>query len=245
MKILKTYQDFLNEELKHLPPPTDDETAEGIKDMDLFRRLDAIEKYNLDKKYYPTDQEIKNGLNKIYSVRDTLDKCIRYDLNPKIVVPILLKIKDKEEPIDIHYVLYDAIDEDSITYIKYALENGSSVNQIFINVDDSYSYPIIRATVKGYLDIVKYLVENGADINLCGDDKYTALHYACLYNYYEIVQYLVEHGADMYIKNIYGKRPIDIAIKKNDEGYNIKITGYIVRYLNQKMDEFYDELPLR
>ena len=51
------------------------------------------------------------------------------------------------------------------------------------------------AAENGYLEIVKYLVDNGADLH-AGDDY--ALRLAALNGYWEIVKYLVDNGADIH-----------------------------------------------
>lgn len=51
------------------------------------------------------------------------------------------------------------------------------------------------ASKNGHFDIVKYLVEHGANIH-AGDDG--ALRWASRNGYFDIVKYLVEHGADIH-----------------------------------------------
>ena len=50
------------------------------------------------------------------------------------------------------------------------------------------------ASCYGHLEIVKYLIENGADVHSFNDQ---ALRYASGYGHLEIVKYLVEQGADI------------------------------------------------
>jgi hypothetical protein len=50
----------------------------------------------------------------------------------------------------------------------------------------------------GYLEVVKYLVENGADIH--ANNGY-ALKYASQHGYLEVVKFLVENGADIHVGN--------------------------------------------
>ena len=47
------------------------------------------------------------------------------------------------------------------------------------------------------LKIVKYLVENGADVNAKAYYEYTAIIIACLNGRFDIVNYLAENGADV------------------------------------------------
>ncbi|ESN96232.1 hypothetical protein HELRODRAFT_68450 [Helobdella robusta] len=54
---------------------------------------------------------------------------------------------------------------------------------------------------RGNIEIVKYLLEKGANINLQDDELQTALHYAAFCNYIEVVKVLIEHGADCNIED--------------------------------------------
>ena len=52
--------------------------------------------------------------------------------------------------------------------------------------------PSRDASRKGHLDIVRYLVEQGADVTAENNE---AVHWASLNGHTEVVQYLVEKGA--------------------------------------------------
>jgi ankyrin repeat protein len=51
--------------------------------------------------------------------------------------------------------------------------------------------------LRGYIEIVQLLLENGADVNPQGEDLDTPLRSACYGGYIEIVQLLLEKGADV------------------------------------------------
>ena len=53
------------------------------------------------------------------------------------------------------------------------------------------------AAESGSLEIVKYLVEHGADVNGNNEGNLSVLHYAAEFGSLEMVKYLVEHGADV------------------------------------------------
>jgi ankyrin repeat protein len=57
-----------------------------------------------------------------------------------------------------------------------------------------------RAVAIGKIEIVNYLMENGADAELKDQDGWTALHLACYYYQKEIVSLLVE-GTNVNIQN--------------------------------------------
>lgn len=72
-----------------------------------------------------------------------------------------------------------------------------------INVDHGFTYnsPLREAAKRGYLDIVKCLIKNGANVNLNNSE---ALMWASNAGHIEVVKYLVENGAN--INNEYGLR---------------------------------------
>jgi len=53
------------------------------------------------------------------------------------------------------------------------------------------------AASKGHLDIVKYLVENGADINVKNSGQQTPLHYSCFEGHLSVVEYLISKGIEV------------------------------------------------
>ena len=59
---------------------------------------------------------------------------------------------------------------------------------------------LIEASEKGRLDVVKYLVENGADIHAQDD---CALRWSAERGHLEVVRLLLENGADVHTRNNY------------------------------------------
>ncbi len=70
-----------------------------------------------------------------------------------------------------------------------------------INVKDAADQtPLMYASETGRLEIVKYLVENGADVNAKSFNKITrgtALIYASSNNRVDVMNYLLDHGANI------------------------------------------------
>lgn len=74
-----------------------------------------------------------------------------------------------------------------------------------INEKDSMGFtPLIRACAEGNLDLVKSLIEKGADIEAKNNDGRTALMWACENGIIEIVSFLVEKGANLNTKDSQG-----------------------------------------
>ncbi|XP_069141894.1 protein fem-1 homolog C-like [Argopecten irradians] len=57
--------------------------------------------------------------------------------------------------------------------------------------------PLWIAAISNKLDIAKALIENGADVNGCSNNKSTAVLAACYSDHVDMVKYLVKHGADI------------------------------------------------
>lgn len=71
----------------------------------------------------------------------------------------------------------------------------------------------MEASSRGHLNIVKYLVDHGADINYSRNirfmTKFTALHVASKHGHLPIVEYLINTGAHI---NVFGKSALTLAI---------------------------------
>jgi len=71
------------------------------------------------------------------------------------------------------------------------------------------STPIITASLFGKTDVVKVLIEGGADVNFRNKEGSTALHTAAFFCRPLIVRELLDHGADMSIRNNAGSTAIE------------------------------------
>ena len=89
---------------------------------------------------------------------------------------------------------------------------------------------LLFAAQNGNTDIVKYLVEHGADIK--AQDSLlsrSALHFAAESGNLECIKYLAEKGADLLDKDIHGATPLHYAAKGN----HLDVVKYLV---GKKMD---------
>jgi ankyrin repeat protein len=84
---------------------------------------------------------------------------------------------------------------------KIKLENKNNEGLTVLNL----------ACVRGYLDIVKYLIEQSANINTLDNDHMTPLNNAVYRGYLEIVIYLLSKNADCKIPDKDNKLPIENA----------------------------------
>ena len=77
------------------------------------------------------------------------------------------------------------------------------------------SRPLQVASFHNHPEIVKYLIESGADVNGKGNE--TALHASCRKGNVEVVEILLENQADPEIKSKEGKTPKSVAMENNHQ----------------------------
>jgi ankyrin repeat protein/membrane protein involved in colicin uptake len=118
--------------------------------------------------------------------------------------------------------LFDAVENDSLPEIEQILDRLPA-NQVSIIVNsrtnpestEQGETPLHIAVKTGNKEMVKFLLDYGADVN--AGDKYeaTPLHFACRNGDGYIARMLVEFGGDLTIKAIDGRTPLD-ACKTNE-----------------------------
>uniref|UniRef100_A0A1B0DGC2 Uncharacterized protein n=1 Tax=Phlebotomus papatasi TaxID=29031 RepID=A0A1B0DGC2_PHLPP len=67
--------------------------------------------------------------------------------------------------------------------------------------DDTNASPLILAALGGRLDVMKILVDNGADISDKNWNGHSSLQYACSKGFKDIVEYLLDKGADVNVRD--------------------------------------------
>ena len=85
-------------------------------------------------------------------------------------------------------LLGPACDANDLTFLKWFVDNGAEVNQPMM---------LRRLCENGHAEIVKFLIEKGADVNSMVDDDRSPLASAVFKNHFNIVKMLVERGADV------------------------------------------------
>lgn len=84
---------------------------------------------------------------------------------------------------------------------------------------DEYETPLQQAVERGYFDLTKILISNGADINAKSEDGFAVLHSACmgdfqLDNTAAIFNILIENGADVNQQDDRGWTPAHYILSK-------------------------------
>lgn len=83
-----------------------------------------------------------------------------------------------------------------------------------------------EAVIGDHVNLVKYLIAKGADLNAMDEMKRTPLHWAVFYNYEDLVFILISKGAGLNRKDCDGMSPLHISAMK---GYK-KITEMLIKY---------------
>ena len=84
-----------------------------------------------------------------------------------------------------------------------------------VNSRGSTGTPLFLAAGEGRLNAVRYLLDDGADVNLCGENGNTALTEATYYGHASVIKELLMRGADVNVISIDGT-PLDIATGRNN-----------------------------
>ena len=113
----------------------------------------------------------------------------------------------------------EAMQAGNISEIKAMLEAGTITANSRIFIDGDWGNPISLAIVFDLVDVVKLLIDAGADVDDPGDDDEltTPLNYAVQHDKTEIARLLIDAGANVNTKDDDGRSPLHYAV---GEGYS-------------------------
>ena len=146
----------------------------------------------------------------------------------------------KEPPYLLTTILNSCLINDNIKEAKILIEAGADLNMPHEHFDKERP-PIIIASQYGHEEIVKILLENGANPNIQTKSGDTALHSAARMGRFDITKMLIESGADTQLSNQRKKKPINFVNhffqKGNFEKYhaphNVNLTLDHARYVKE------------
>ncbi|GAA5797353.1 acyl-CoA-binding protein [Helicostylum pulchrum] len=107
--------------------------------------------------------------------------------------------------------------QDNLEKLSLAITQDNEL----LNSKDQDGFTVLHlASDRGNIDIVKYLIDAGADLNIQTDeDKETALHLACISEQFEIAKLLIDRGIDQTLVDAEGKT----AFEQADESFVNKL----------------------
>ncbi|XP_068789647.1 protein phosphatase 1 regulatory subunit 16A [Struthio camelus] len=102
--------------------------------------------------------------------------------------------------------LLEAAARNDIEEVRQFLRNGISPN--LYNEDGLTA--LHQCCIDDYGDVVKLLLEAGADVNACDSELWTPLHAAATCGHLHLVELLIKHGANLLAVNSDGNMPYDL-----------------------------------
>lgn len=120
-------------------------------------------------------------------------------------------------------LLKQAIDENDLAQLKFALK----YHRAKINEQNDEGVTVLhQSCLSGQLEIVRLLVESGAELELRDDRGWTCLHYASFGGHVDVVNFLVNSCVDVTAMSLEGKLAIDVA---KGEGIVFLLASAILR----------------
>ena len=118
--------------------------------------------------------------------------------------------------------LHEACTFGRINNVKRLIQEGADVNWKISTRGDTPLMSAALSAAPNAVDVVRLLLDSGADVNSTSDGRNTALHYAAANNKDGVVRLLIERGAILHLKNNNGdpKIPLDIA-KRYSQSQNL------------------------
>ena len=113
-----------------------------------------------------------------------------------------------------------------IRCLRSLIEKAADISQINAATLGFGSTPLMVAVEKEQLGAVRFLLNQGADVNLKDDYGFTALHVAAVSSMYEVVICLVENGADVNAVNLRDVTPLMMAC---DDDSTMDVVRYLMR----------------
>jgi uncharacterized protein len=121
---------------------------------------------------------------------------------------------DADEP-ETEAILFNAISDNSIEDVQYAINAGANVNWQYKNKVTALMWAISHNRTDRVQNIVSMLIDAGADLNMQDDKERTALMWAISYNnQLDIVTILIDSGADLNIQDHQGQTALMWAATK-------------------------------
>lgn len=140
--------------------------------------------------------------------------------------------------------LFTAAKQGNIVAVKELINKGADINFVCETSCKGWT-PLMIAAAENHIDVVKFLLEKGANPNVQNQYGRTALHFAVNYSFEPIVNLLLENGADPKIKTFQNlesnkkepSSPIEAAIRREDSRNHSKSSYNILKTLIYKTGE--------
>lgn len=132
-----------------------------------------------------------------------------------------------------------AIESGDLEAIKSLIEGGAKADTI-IDYGEHKITPLMKAAWDGQIEIAKYLIDSGADVNAVDDQQETPLFSAIKRERVEITQLLIDRGAKVNIRDSRQFTPLITAAAAGSQ----EIVRILVKAGGNIKDEMYGLTPL-
>lgn len=132
-----------------------------------------------------------------------------------------LEICEKRDGLELNKRLLATVQDGDFSKVKAVLNRCANINA---QNDKDGCVPLHYASTMGDLEVVKYMVEKGADFNMKDNFEQTPLHLAAMYGKLEVVKYLKERGAILNVVDTFGATPLHSAAVDN----RLEVVRYMV-----------------
>ncbi|MOA21233.1 Ankyrin repeats (3 copies) [compost metagenome] len=111
--------------------------------------------------------------------------------------------------------LYEAAELDELDKVKKILAS----NPALIHGRDEYEFTVLHGAVNTEnVEMIRYLIEQGADVNAQNDEGYTPLHIAL---YPDVADCLLAHGALINLPSYDGSTPLHTQVSDGEERWDV------------------------
>lgn len=139
-----------------------------------------------------------------------------------LILAIMLMIASSVYAGEIH----DASSEGNIVKVQALIsEKPDLVN----SADDKGSTPLHLASSQGHLEVVKFLVDKGADIEAVNGRGFTPLQLASYGGHRQVVEFLLDKGANVNAKNkSMDMTALDFSLLKEIQAHKLDIAPFLI-----------------
>ena len=99
----------------------------------------------------------------------------------------------------------------NLEVVKLTLDRGADIDAVSKNKFSAT--PLQGAAAMQSVDLARFLIARGANVNCRGDEGGSPLHEAAGNGQIELAKLLLDHGANLNAKDDHGKTPLTIALE--------------------------------